>query len=211
MSNEVRFLKSISIEVPVKMILMRLGYRNTKTVLSVKLRESIQETIMDGFSMCKAQGCWRVVEIAEKSDESIVLKNGCVLKSKSLVTLLKASSAVVFMASTVGPVIVDAAMKAISDGDGAMAVIYDAVGGQCADAVMDWVNEYVRSQLIRKAQRLTAHRFSPGYGDLGLENQKTIYDLLELDKLGLQLTSRYMLVPEKSVTAIAGIEIGIKL
>ncbi|MDO5576445.1 MAG: vitamin B12 dependent-methionine synthase activation domain-containing protein [Fibrobacter sp.] len=211
MDKEVNFLRSISIELPLKMIMMRLGYRNTKTVLSVKQRENIQETIMDGFSMCKAQGCWRVVEIAEKTEESVVLENGHVLKSKLLASLLKASSAVVFMASTVGSVIVDAATKAISDGDGAKAVIYDAVGGQCADVVMDWVNEYVRSQLMRKAQRLTVHRFSPGYGGLDLANQKQIYDLLKLDSLGLQLTERYMLLPEKSVTAIAGIESGIKL
>lgn len=206
MINEVNFIHQISIETPLKMILTRLGYRNSKTILTQEQRESLHKTIAEGFLLCEARGCWRRFAISEKSNDTVFLQNGCTLTSKSLVSLLRDSSAVVFMASTVGPAIVEATAKAIAAGDGATAVIYDAVGGQSADAAMNWINEYVRRQLSRSAQQLTVHRFSPGFGDFGLENQKTIYSLLELDRLDLRLTSRHMLVPEKSVTAVAGIE-----
>lgn len=49
-------------------------------------------------------------------------------------------------------------------------------------------------------------RYSPGYGDLPLTNQKIIFDILNLERLGLRITERFMLVPEKSVIAIAGVE-----
>ena len=206
MSQSVSFIRPIPVEMPLKMILTRLGYRSSKTDLSVQQRAKLNETIAKGFSLCEAQGCWRIMGINEKKDDSVVLQNGSVLISKSIVSLLRESSAVVLMASTVGPAIVDETSKAVGRGDGATGVIYDAVGGQSADAAMNWVNQYVCGQLSRRAQRLTRHRFSPGFGDFGLENQRVLYSLLELERLDLHLTSRYMLVPEKSVTAVAGIE-----
>lgn len=48
-------------------------------------------------------------------------------------------------------------------------------------------------------------RFSPGYGDFSLEYQKYILDYLGAEKsIGITLTDSYMMVPEKSVTAILG-------
>lgn len=206
MTTPVTFFRSIPIEVPFRMILTRLGYHSGKTVLSGRQREKLEETIAESFALCDAQGCWRRIPIVEKRNDEIVLPEGMVLKSRSLAELLKDSFAVVLMASTVGPAIVEAASDAIARGDGATAVILDAVGGQSADAAMNWVNEFVRRQVSRSAERLTVHRFSPGFGDFSLENQNLFYSLLQLDRLGLTLTSRSMLVPEKSVTAVAGIE-----
>jgi len=58
----------------------------------------------------------------------------------------------------------------------------------------------------REGKKLTKMRYSPGYGDLPLSNQKLIYDVLNLERLGISITERFMLVPEKSVIAIAGVE-----
>lgn len=185
---------------------MRLGYRKSTTVLSTQQREKLDRTIAEGFSLCQAAGCWRRIAITGKKRDEIVLQDGPVLRSSSLAALLAHSSAVIFMASTVGPAIVHAASDAIARGDGATAVIYDAVGGQSADAAMNWINDFVGSQLRRRAEKLTAHRFSPGFGDFPLENQNVMYSLLDLSRLNIQLTSRYMLIPEKSVTAVAGVE-----
>ena len=206
MTTPVTFFRSIPIEVPLKMILTRLGYSSRKTVLTARQRDTLEQTIGDSFALCEAQGCWRRVAIVEKNEDEVVLAGGQVLKSRSLAKLLSHSDAVVLMATTVGPAIVEAAADAVARGDGATAVILDAVGGQSADAAMNWINEFVRGQLSRSAERLTGQRFSPGYGDFSLDNQKLFFDLLELERLGLTLTSRAMLVPEKSVTAVAGIE-----
>ena len=49
-------------------------------------------------------------------------------------------------------------------------------------------------------------RYSPGYGDLELYNQDIFYRLLNLENWGVEITENYMLIPEKTVTAIVGIE-----
>ena len=49
-------------------------------------------------------------------------------------------------------------------------------------------------------------RFSPGYGDFLLENQRDFFELLKIGDFGVKLTERYIFIPEKTVTAIAGVE-----
>ena len=108
------------------------------------------------------------------------------------------------MASTAGSGIVerrDAEMKA---GNNSAGVVLDAVGSETADTGLDWMQEFLGAQLAKKGRSIT-RRFSPGYGDLKLEGQKVIYDALNLGKIGISITDRYLLTPEKSVIAIAGV------
>ncbi|HEX7504838.1 MAG TPA: hypothetical protein VF336_06195 [Syntrophales bacterium] len=41
---------------------------------------------------------------------------------------------------------------------------------------------------------------------MALDHQKLFYDLLDLKRFGVDLTKNFILEPEKSVTAVAGIE-----
>jgi len=66
--------------------------------------------------------------------------------------------------------------------------------------------DYFNQSLRRENRRLLGKRYSAGYGDLFLETQKVIYGLLQLDRIGIEITESCMLIPEKSVTAITGIE-----
>jgi cobalamin-dependent methionine synthase I len=65
---------------------------------------------------------------------------------------------------------------------------------------------YIAQQVKRRGENLTRMRFSAGYGDFMLENQRLFFELLGLDKLGVSITDRYIFIPEKTVTAIAGVE-----
>jgi hypothetical protein len=61
---------------------------------------------------------------------------------------------------------------------------------------------------LGKEQRSTLRtRFSPGYGDLGLEVQREIFRVLDPSKhIGLCLSESCVMVPSKSVTAFVGVE-----
>ncbi len=49
-------------------------------------------------------------------------------------------------------------------------------------------------------------RFSPGYGDLSLEIQKNLLAYLDAHRrIGIELTENYLMIPQKSVTAILGV------
>jgi cobalamin-dependent methionine synthase I len=109
------------------------------------------------------------------------------------------------MAATAGPGIIDAIEKDIADSNVTHGIVLDAAASETVDASLDWIMNYFNRTLLRENRRLLRKRYSAGYGDLPLETQKTMYLLLKLDRIGVQITESCILVPEKSVTAITGI------
>lgn len=188
------------------MILTRLGYRKTTTILDDDYKKTLMENINKGLMLCNTKGVFGTFKIEKRDEESVELDNGVVLKSKSLSKLLSNSMDVVLMASTVGKEIVDRIVDEINNNNASFGVVLDAVASETADAALDWMVDFINKMIRREGKKLTKMRYSPGYGDLPLSNQKLIYDVLNLERLGISITERFMLVPEKSVIAIAGVE-----
>lgn len=199
-------INTIPVQIPRKRIYSRLGYNIHMTNVSSEQKILIDNEITTAFSYCEAKGMWLRIPITSKNDDSVELLSGEIIYSKSLSKMLKNSKNILFMAATVGEEIVKKTNQKMKNKEAAIAVIYDAVGSETADASLEWINEYIRQNIKRNNEKLTKHRFSPGYGDLGLENQKIIYNLLKLQNIGITLNDRYMMLPEKSVIGIAGIE-----
>ena len=59
------------------------------------------------------------------------------------------------------------------------------------------------AHLARFGGVLESRRYSPGYGDMPLEEQKVFYRILEMQDMGITLTENCFMIPEKSVTAVA--------
>ena len=79
--------------------------------------------------------------------------------------------------------------------------IADALASAYAEAAADCAQEMLNGY------GKTKKRFSPGYGDLPLEIQPQVLSMLEADKtLGLTVTDSLLMKPQKSITAIVGIE-----
>ena len=186
-------------------ILQRLGYHQKLTQLTQINRQVIDESIQMGLSLCHNKGAYLRSPITYRSQSHIEYLEQS-LQSSSLSKLLSKCSEVVLMAVTVGTEITERISKEISEGDVTLGVIMDATASQAADAILDWMMDFLNNSLIKEGKRLTKHRYSPGYGDLPLENQKQIFELMNLHKIGLTLTDTYILIPEKSVLAITGIE-----
>ena len=109
------------------------------------------------------------------------------------------------MGATAGSPVMDAIREKTLRQEMTAAVVYDATASEMADAALDWITGFVNRQIRREGKSLLPRRFSAGYGDFELENQKAIFDKLRMDKIGVALSERFVLIPEKSVTAISGI------
>jgi hypothetical protein len=203
---KISYLENIPAIPGKKSIMSRLGYRGRSTALTVKDQLFTDETIKTGLALCRNKGAAGRFKISEHTAESIILAHGNSFKSRQLVKLLHKSDEVLLMAGTAGPEITTAISTEMEKGNAAAAVILDAVASCSADIILDWLMEFYNKQIRREGRRLTRRRFSPGFGDLDLLNQTTIFRLLELERLNLSLTDSMMLSPEKSVLAIAGIE-----
>lgn len=204
--TQIHFLENIRIETPSKKAMSRLGYSKTKTILDEKTKILIDKVFSKTVSLCVCRGVYRFLKIIGKTDTEIVLQDGLTLKSRDIAKLFSNSDYLVFMASTVGSDVTEKISSLIKNEEASEAVIMDAAASQIADLALTQVNNFLKKTVISSGYALSKRRFSPGYGDFSLENQKYIFETLQLEKLGLELTQSFQLIPEKSVTAIAGVE-----
>lgn len=132
------------------------------------------------------------IDVAENV---ILLDSDIVLQSKDLAYVLKGCSRCHICLCTLGHKVSQHIKKKmlIDPADG---VILDAT----ASAVVEAYAEYINSQYQK-----TTMRYSPGYGDLALDLQPLLFDLLAGTKqTGVYLTSTHLMLPEKSILYLSG-------
>jgi len=125
------------------------------------------------------------------------------LPSVRLASLLVNSDRATLLAVTLGSVVDERIDQLSRDGRLAEAVVLDAVASASAECAADDLCHVIAAEAAEVGRQLT-RRFSPGYGDLPLAVQAKVLCWLGASRIGLAVTPSSMLVPQKSVTAVAG-------
>lgn len=197
--------KNIPIDLNIEGVYRRLGFWDDATLISDRQREEIDSMMYEALEYLSFSAVAVRQPIAIKTDDYLQIANGLVLKSKNLASVFAQADELLFMGATAGLEIMDKVYE-LSDDDLTKATVFNTVSGEMVDDVFDWLMSYYRRLLRRDMLSVTKNRYSAGYGDFLLEQQKDIFELLKFDELGVSISpSSFMLKPEKSVTAIAGI------
>ncbi|HOX16454.1 MAG TPA: hypothetical protein PLP18_10045 [Smithellaceae bacterium] len=205
MIDSVTILENIIIDPPTAKIYARLGFKKKITSLSTSHQKETDRHIAEAATIIRLQGSFLHLPIRKNDGQNIFLEDQSIFSSKKLSVFLNGCREAVLMGATAGNPIMEAIREKSNSGDLTAAVIYDATASEMTDAALDWIVAYINRQLRREGRQLLPRRFSAGYADFALENQKQIYQRLQLKKIGVTLTPSFILLPEKSVTAISGI------
>lgn len=85
------------------------------------------------------------------------------------------------------------------------ALIFQAIGTERVESLCNLFCKEIRDEAEQDGL-YTRPRFSPGYGDYGIEAQRDIFKILDCPrKIGVTLGESLIMSPSKSVTAIIGI------
>ncbi|MDP8233281.1 MAG: hypothetical protein P9M06_00550 [Candidatus Saelkia tenebricola] len=199
---------SINIETPKNRIYKRLGYYDTTVQILPQQKKEFESYVDEALLSLELKGVGERITISDRSEGRIAFEGDIVFESKLFSSLAANCTEVMFMAATAGNKIIED-MEIFQNENLTKASIYDVVASEVVDASLEWMQEYFNQQLKRENKRLDQRRISCGYGDFSIKYQKTIYDILGLGNLGIEITEYYMLLPEKSVTAVSGIvEVG---
>lgn len=130
------------------------------------------------------------------------LDNGLCLPGQSLKGHLSGCDRVVVLCATLGAQ-VDTLIRQAECSDMLRALALDC----CASALVEQLCDMAEQQLHAMFPGChSPFRFSPGYGDLPLEVNTPLLDLLDAPRtIGLCATSSHLLTPRKSVTALLGL------
>ncbi|MRR15414.1 MAG: methionine synthase [Deltaproteobacteria bacterium] len=198
-------IEKILLDPPASKIYSRLGYRRKLTSLSPARKEETDRYIEEAAALISLQGAFMRLPIRETDGRVVRLSGGLCLESTKVARFLTACTEAVFMAATSGNAVMESIKNKTNEDNLTAAVVYDATASEMTDAALDWLMSYINGQLRREGKQLLKRRFSAGYGDFALSNQKEIFEKLQLERIGVALTPSFLLIPEKSVTAVGGI------
>ena len=135
------------------------------------------------------------------NDNEVTFNDSFTLKSEKLSKNLSGcDKAVIFTATT--SVAVDRLIRKYMELQLSRAVIIDAIGSSAIEAFCDHLCTHLQDTYNVNFRP----RFSPGYGDLSIKTQPLVLGCCDASrKIGVTLTHNNLMIPSKSVSAIAGI------
>ena len=151
----------------------------------------------------KKFGCSIGSEGDSKVPSVVKLDNGTVFHSKALARYVGKATELFLFGATLGSRVDSAlrrmALTSVAEAGAGQAVAAALIETYCDDCCAELQKQLPDGKKLK-------WRFSPGYGDWALEEQKILFPVLDCaHTIGLTLTESCMMAPVKSVTAVMAI------
>lgn len=168
--------------------------------------EMLEVLLDEATSHASAGGCYSIFDIIEINvAKGLILNNSGTIKcgSKIAKQLMGSDSFALFLV-TAGESFDDWIKSKASGGDVLAEYMCSSIGSSIADKVADVVQEEVKRIAVNTGKGIT-NRYSPGYCSWNIREQRSIFDLLPAERIGVRLTPSFLMNPIKSVSGIIGI------
>ena len=135
---------------------------------------------------------------------SVVLEDDVIFESGVIARLLEKADKVAVFVLTIGNYLEDTAARLAQDGLILQSAVLDAVGSDAAERLADSVESQI-SEVAHNQGLTISRRFSPGYCDWDVSQQKMVFQAMKGDYAGVHLTDGCLMLPRKSISGIIGI------
>ena len=193
MNNEI-----INLKIDYEDVLVRMGANKYRTKIDTKIETSILETIDLAKKLLQPK---YAISMATKNvkDNEIFLEDFRI-SSKDIFKLLENSESVCGLIATIGFSIDSKISFFLEQKEIMPAFILDSVGSVAIEELVQNICDDIKTKYGN-----TTMRFSPGYGDWPIQNQKDFLQWLGAEKIGIALSPSFQMIPRKSVSALFGI------
>lgn len=133
--------------------------------------------------------------VSVQQDQGVLLQGGCGLSCPG--RLFEGASHVIAAVGTIGTDLENQVTVAFQSGDPFCAVVMDAIGSLTLTLMIKAFFNACSAKAAEADMRI-GPRISPGCHRTPLSNQKTLFSLLDASRIGVTLSSSYLMSPIKS-------------
>lgn len=185
--------------------MVRLLGAKTKSQLSLASQQRIDVLTEEIGEMLAPQLSYRTLELAKINRGDIFLSNGTCFKSPRLAKALSKAESACFFLATIGPAVEIKVAGLMEQRRYADAYILDAMGSTAAENIVEQFYQRMAKRQHENHGAVTL-RFSPGYCDWPIEQQRQLFDLFaDIETPDIELTESCLMVPKKSVSGLFGL------
>lgn len=142
--------------------------------------------------------------ISDVDAQVVMLEDGPIFHSPKLAKTMCSSREIVCFLATVGPQLDEEVSRLSAKGRISSAYILDAMGSGLVESVVDNFQDKMSKKMRPQGMGVTV-RFSPGYCDWPLTQQRELFSLLDAQELGVKLSRSCLMTPRKSISGVFGI------
>ncbi len=166
--------------------------------------ESIVEACEEALLYLDVRGIWKVYDY--DCENKIVMSDPHFkILGDSIQKHLAGCDKVICMAVTVGEKIEQEITTRFKQNHYFEAMLMDAAATVAVEHAADGMEKAIGLEVAKDSYK-TRWRYSPGYGDWNLTQQKNFFNIVGAKEIGMSLSISMMLMPRKSITAIIGLE-----
>ena len=172
--------------------------------LDSSLGKLIAQCIDEAKTLIQPRMVYKFFNLDRAAGELLLRGTSVKLPGGGIADHMAEAEACIVMAVTLG-LAVDRKISCYEKVDLTRAVILDACASAAVEQSADSLCAEIEAKLKLENKQLTT-RFSPGYADFPLTIQRQLLALLNAERtIGLTVTSHNILLPRKSITAVAGV------
>ena len=197
---------SIPFSIEEKRVLRELRIPRIKSVSEIPeegVAKAIKQAIDTAYTLIHGRGCYRTLRImGTRADRVLVEGSESLFVGRNMARLLARCDHATLLATTIGPEL-ERKVDHIKKTQTADAYFLDAVGGWMADYMADRVDSIIQNEIARCGYARTM-RYSPGYGDWDVAEQRRLFRLCPGTRAGVALNEACVMTPGKSISLLAG-------
>jgi len=191
------------IEIDKKQVCHYMGYEGDYK-LSARISSLVDEYVENAYHLIDPFYSYVIRDIELIQGSIIIVEDSIIFESKIIARLLKQCCKVAVLLATIGQHLEETVAQLLQDGLMLQATVLDAIGTDAVEKVTDLAQDRIAE--VADAQELViSQRFSPGYCDWDLEQQKMIFKAVNSDVVGIHLTDGCLMIPQKSISGIIGL------
>ena len=173
----------------------------------VSVKKALLEHAKKAFELARLKAKPKALIVKKKilkfNPGSVEIEGNILLSGKELSSYFKGASEVYVFLATVGDAIEKAASIHMDNGDPLLGYLLDRTGSFAVESLAERIENNIR-QAIKSQGLGLSMRLSPGYCDWPVEEQLKLAEMIDFKKAGISLNEHCMMIPKKSISAIAG-------
>lgn len=198
-----KILEDLSAEPELRQVHGRMGFKPNVADVPESMKPLVEEAIGSGRELLEPLACYDFRPVRKIKPDRIEVSTNFTIQSQKAFRWLDGCNGIYLVAVTIGPKLDQKVAELSASGEVTKAFLLNAYGSEAAEALIESLNREI-SRLAGKRGLETTRRYSPGYGDWPITAQKDLLDTLEAHQIGIRLTEQFLMIPEKSVSAIIG-------
>jgi len=182
-SSTVFTLKEFSFPIADRRILHRIGYKSRTAKIHPVVNKMIGEHRYKMEALLQPAAVFRFLDYTETNRHPI----------------FEGAAKVALCVCTIGSELEKSSAELIQNSEILQGFVLDAYGSEAAEEVA-WQADAAIVEAARKMGLWPSKRFSPGYGQWKLEEQRYLFSILPAADIGVELSDTCMMTPRKSVS-----------